>query len=249
MNAFPAADVEGSVDHLFRHQAGQMVAALARVFGLVNLSLAEDVVQEAFVTALKIWPFQGVPDHPRAWLLRVARNKALDVLRRQESWKDKALELGRSLAAMEESAPAASVPFAGEVGDDRLRLIFACCHPAIPRDAQVALTLKTACGFSASEIARAFLARPSAVAQRLVRAKRQLREARVNLSIPDPEELPPRRDAVLEALYLMFNEGYGALEGEELVRRDLCEEAFRIARLLSAHPTAGAPEVDAVAAL
>ena len=226
-----------------------MVATLARIFGLAHLSLAEDVVQEAFVSALKTWPFKGTPRHPKAWILRVARNRALDVIRRQENWKDKAVELGHSLDTLARSKPKVEGGFLQEVEDDQLRLIFACCHPRIPRDAQVAMTLKTAGGFSVSEIARAFLARPAAIAQRLVRAKRQLREGEVDLALPAPAQLPARREAVLEVLYLMFNEGYSALEGEALVRQDLCQEALRIARLLADHPTAGGPEVHAAAAL
>ncbi len=225
-----------------------MVATLARIFGLAHLSLAEDVVQEAFVKALRIWPLEGVPEHPSAWLLRVARNQALDLVRRQGSWQHKREELGRSLAAW---APpeVGEGSFAQELEDDQLRLIFACCHPRVPRDAQVALTLKTAGGFSVAEIARAFLAKPSTIAQRLVRAKRHLREAGVDLALPAPADLQARRAAVLEVLYLLFNEGHSALEGEALVRRDLCFEALRIARLLAGHPKAGGPEVHAVVSL
>ena len=244
-----ANPVEDSIDHLFRHQAGQMVAILVRIFGLAHLSLAEDVVQEAFIKALKIWPFEGAPDHPKAWLLKVARNRALDVLRRQDNWREKAAELGSTLDALSRESFEADSHFLKELQDDQLRLIFACCHPKIHRNAQVALTLKTAGGFGVSEIARAFLAKPSTIAQRLVRAKRQLRESEVDLAFPSPAQLPARRESVLEALYLMFNEGYSALEGEDLVREDLCHEALRIALLLADHPTAGAPEVDAAAAL
>lgn len=238
--------MHGLVDHLFRREAGRMVSTLCRVFGPHNLELAEDVVQEALLRALREWPFRGVPDDPRAWLGRVARNRALDLLRRDATLARKA-----PLLAVEEEGGDAGpeVFFCGELADDTLRMLFTCCHPAVPREARVALTLKTAGGFGVPEIARAYLAREAAVAQRLVRAKRRIREAGVRFEVPAGPELPERLDSVLEALYLMFNEGYAATAGEAALRADVCAEAARLAGLVAAHPAAGLPRAHALAAL
>ena len=240
-------EVQRLVDHLFRRQAGQMVATLGRVFGLRHLDAIEDAVQDALVQALRRWPFAGLPERPEAWLMRVARNRMLDRLRRAGSWEEKRRRLERLESDEGHDAPAAS--FAAELADDQLRMIFACCHPAVPRAGQLALTLKTVGGFSVTEIARAFLTRESTVAQRLVRAKRRLREREVCLEVPPPGELPARLDAVLEAIYLIFNEGYGAAAGSDLVRTDLCHEAIRLLDLLAAHPGTDAPRTHALAAL
>ena len=242
-------EVQRSVDHLFRHQAGQMVATLARIFGLRHLDAVEDSVQDALVQALKRWPFSGMPERPEAWLMRVARNRMLDRVRRAGVWKDKRELLERAAPGAFESPASRAAWFAGELADDQLRMIFACCHPAVPRAGQLALTLKTVGGFSVSEIARAFLTRDSTVAQRLVRAKRRLRDRGVRLEVPEPAELPGRLDAVLEAIYLMFNEGYAAAAGSELVRADLCHEAIRLLELLTGHPGTGRPKTHALAAL
>lgn len=242
-------DIHGTVDHLFRHRAGQMVACLTRIFGLGQLDLVEEAVQEAMVRALRSWPYRGTPANPTAWLIQVARNNLLDRLRRQSVWRDKEGEIQRSIEALRDSATDDEPAFAHEVRDDQLRMIFTCCHPAIPRSQQIALTLKTVGGFSTVEIARAFLAREPTVAQRLVRAKRRLREQGVELRMPPPDELPRRLDAALGAIYLMFNEGYSAHQGEDLVREDLCHEAIRLAALLASHPVTGTPKVCALAAL
>ncbi|MCH9649361.1 MAG: sigma-70 family RNA polymerase sigma factor [Deltaproteobacteria bacterium] len=237
------------VDHLFRHDAGQMVSTLTRAFGLPNLSLAEDVVQEAFIAALKNWPFQGVPENPAAWVLRVARNKALDVLRRQGNWKDKSPAVQSSFRTLEGMGSSEEPRFAQELRDDRLRLMFACCHPCIPQNSRTALILKTVGGFSTSEIGRAFLTRGTTIAQRLVRAKRHIRSEGLRLEIPSSEQLPELLPNVLEVLYLMFNEGYSSHQGEALVRRELCSEAIRLCELLAEHPATQTPETEALAAL
>lgn len=237
--------VHGLVDHLFRREAGRMVSTLCRVFGPHNLELAEDVVQEALLRALREWPFRGVPDDPRAWLGRVARNRALDLLRRDATLARKA----PLLAEDDGEGAEAEVFFGGEVADDQLRMVFTCCHPAVPREARVALTLKTAGGFGVPEIARAYLAREAAVAQRLVRAKRRIREAGARFEVPAGAELPARLDSVLEVLYLMFNEGYAAASGEAALRADVCAEAVRLAGLVAAHPATGLPRAHALAAL
>lgn len=215
------------VEGLFRREAGRMVAALVRVFGPARLELAEDVVQEALLRALREWPFRGIPAHPQGWIVRVARNRAVDLLRREAVLERRWAELG---APGEGCDDAAEVFFAGEVEDAALRLLFTCCHPAVPRDARVALTLKAVGGFGVPEIARAFLAREDAVAQRIVRARRRIRAAAIDFAVPAPAELPARLDTALEVLYLVFTEGHAAAGGDELLRAGVCAEATRLAR-------------------
>jgi RNA polymerase sigma-70 factor (ECF subfamily) len=241
--------VRDLVEHLFRHQAGQMLAVLTHAFGLENLDLAEEVVQEALVQALRQWPFQGIPDNPEAWLVRAARNKALDVLRRRASFHRKEQELEERLRERQLAIAGPEASSMVELQDEQLAMIFVCCNPAIPSDARVALTLKAVSGFSVGEIARAFLADETAIAQRLVRAKRRIREADIALTIPLPADIPGRLDSVLQVLYLLFNEGYGAHAGENLVREELCGEAIRLAQLLASRPDTGLPKVHALLAL
>jgi RNA polymerase sigma-70 factor (ECF subfamily) len=222
-----------------------MVATLTRVFGPERLELAEDVVQEALVRALRLWPFEGVPENPAAWLTRTARNLALDLVRRDASFRAKEPELRASLGARRGRSDAGS----DEVRDDQLRLIFTCCHEALPREARVALTLKTLCGFGVGEIARAFLTAEAAIEQRLVRAKRKLREEGVRFEVPAGAALRRRLEAVLEVVYLMFNEGTAAHRGEDLVRHDLVAEALRLAGLLVAERETRTPAAEALCAL
>lgn len=240
--------VRDSVDLLFRRRAGQLSATLSRILGFEHLDLVEDVVHDAFVRALRHWPYTGIPDNPSAWILSVARNRALDVLRRQGRWRELGGELERAILPHGRGGQPASY-FSHEVEDDQLRLMFACCHPALSRDGQVALTLKTVGGFSVDEIGRAFFARRATIAQRIVRAKRTLREVGATLEVPSGDGLVARRGAVLEVLYLLFNEGYAAFEGEDLVRTELCGEAIRLAELVGAHAVLGGPEAHALAAL
>ncbi|MEM6792668.1 MAG: sigma-70 family RNA polymerase sigma factor [Acidobacteriota bacterium] len=221
----PDLEVPGLVEHLFRHEAGRLVANLAASLGSRNLQLAEEVVQEAMIRALKLWPFQGVPAKPAAWLYRVARNLAMDRVRRDSNFGSKEVEIRRRLDAY---TPPEESGMAREITDDQLRLVFLCCHPDLSRDARVALTLRLAAGFGVDEIARAFFTPKATIAQRLVRAQKKLRQSELEIEMPPPEELPARLDAVLEALYLMFNEGYVAHQGEDLVRTDLCVEALRL---------------------
>ena len=234
-----------TLDHLFRHQAGQMVATLTRIFGIEHVELAEDVVQDAMVQALRQWPYRSPPANPRAWLIQVAKNRALDVMRRKRRWRDKEFAIHRAFST--ETAET-ETRLGRELRDDTLMLVFACCHPELAPAAQIALTLKTVGGFSVDEIARAFLARAETIAQRLVRAKRTLR-AVAELSIPGPDALEARLQPALRVLYLMFNEGYAAGSGEDLIRTDLCAEALRLAGLLAEHPETGRPETHALAAL
>jgi RNA polymerase sigma-70 factor (ECF subfamily) len=233
------------VDHLFRHQSGQMVAWLTGVFGPAHLQLAEEVVQDALVKALQQWPHSGVPDNPAAWLFAVARNRALDVLRRSTLFSDRTAAIAAELDS--HRAPVDEIPHT--IKDDELRLVFMCCHPELVRDAQVALSLKTAGGFSTVEIARAFLTSETTVAQRIVRAKRTLREKNIAFELPSAGALGTRLEAVLEVIYLMFNEGYAAHEGEALVRHDLCREAIRLGRLVAMSPSTGRPLAHALVAV
>lgn len=238
-------DGSGLIDHLFRREAGRMVAALTRAFGPENLGLAEDVVQEALVQALRTWPFRGVPENPAGWLIQVAKNRALDLLRRDANLARKE----EAIRAWAGSLSPASGPAPDDGWDDQLRMIFICCQPAVPRDARVALTLKVVGGFGVPEIARAFLAKEATIAQRLVRAKHKIREIRPAFEVPPPAELPEALDAVLEVLYALFNEGHTAGRGEELVRHDVCLEAIRLARLVAGHPALDTPKAHALAAL
>lgn len=243
------SEVSALVDHLFRHQAGQMVSSLCRALGLENLDLAEEVVQEAMLKALRHWPLHGIPENPAHWLSQVARNHALDVLRRRTAFRRKEAELEGRLRARCTANADVLIGDDSTLADDQLAMIFACCHPAIPADARVALTLKSVGGFSVPEIARAFLLQETAVAQRLVRAKRRIQEAGIALSIPEVHELRQRLDSVLQVIYLLFNEGYVAHQGEELIRQDLCAEAIRLGLLLTQRTETAQPKVHALLAL
>jgi len=241
-------EVSREVEHLFRHEAGKMVATLTRIFGFEHLTLAEDVVQEALARALQTWPFYGVPENPAAWIMRTSRNLALDVVRRQKVFREKEAEIVL-MVDQESSAPAPAVCSEQEIADDRLRMMFVCCHPLVPADAQVALALKVLGGFSVGEIARAFLTTEAAIAKRLTRAKQKIRGARIPFEIPTGEQLGERLDGVLHSLYLLFNEGYKASSGEKLVREEICQEAIRLTGLLSEHAAGNVPRTHALLAL
>jgi len=241
-------EVSGVVEHLFRHEAGKMIAILTRIFGVEHLSLAEDVVQEALARALQTWPFYGVPKNPSAWIMRASRNLALDVVRRRKIFQSKQAEIIH-LMDREGIAPDEAIFSGEEISDDRLRMMFVCCHPVIPAEARAALALKTLCGFSVTEISRAFLTTDAAIAKRLTRAKQKIREAQIPFEIPAGEELTQRLDSVLHSLYLLFNEGYKASSGNKLVREELCHEAIRLASLLAEHPAGNRPKTHALLAL
>jgi RNA polymerase sigma factor (sigma-70 family) len=242
------ADETGrTIDAVWRIESARLIAGLARMVG--DVGLAEDLAQDALVAAMESWPEAGVPDNPGAWLMATAKNRAIDRLRREKTYERKREEVARdtgALFAMERSDFEAAAD--DEIGDDLLALIFTCCHPLLSREARVALTLRLLGGLTTTEIASAFLASESTVAQRLVRAKRTLREAKVPFEVPRGAELEERLPSVLEVIYLVFNEGYAASAGEDWVRTDLCEEALRLGRIL-AELAPREPEVHGLVAL
>ena len=243
-------NIAALVDHLFRREAGRLVSILTHHFGVGRLHLAEDVVQDALMRAMQTWPFTGVPDNPSAWLLQTARNRALDQVRRGSLWAGKQEAIVPLVEDCLQSALSSPPPvFEDEIRDSQLRMMFVCCQPGLAVDAQVALVLKTLCGFGEREIAAAFLASEPAIAKRLVRARAFLRESHTTNDLPSSSELTPRVEAVLQALYLLFNEGYKASHGDRLLREDLCEEAIRLGGLLAAHPLGDLPETHALLAL
>jgi RNA polymerase sigma-70 factor (ECF subfamily) len=226
-----------------------MIAALTRVFGVHNLALAEDVVQDAFCRALEVWKVRGLPPNPSAWLMTTAKNRALDVIRRQRTAEAWAPEVGRLQAAAGLTPPAVEEAFAAPaIRDEQLRMMFSCCHPRLAEDAQVALVLNILCGFGASEIASAFLTGRAAVEKRIARGKKVLGGSRTLFDLA-AAEFTTRLSAVRRALYLLFNEGYHGASAEAAVRSDLCEEALRLTELLLEHPPAATPETNALAAL
>jgi RNA polymerase sigma factor (sigma-70 family) len=243
------ANVGQTVEHLFRREAGKIVAALTGIFGLRHLELVEDALQEALLKALRQWSYGNLPPNPGAWLTQVAKNHALDAVRRDARFREK----DEAIVAALEEHPALSAPsekfLPDEIRDDQLRLIFACCHPALPGEARLALTLKTLCGFGVGEISRAFLTTPETIAKRLTRARDRLRQAAVLFEVPSGPELSARLDSVLDVLYLLFNEGYNASQGNDLIRRELCDEAIRLTNLLAGHPASDTPKTHALLAL
>jgi RNA polymerase sigma factor (sigma-70 family) len=242
------AQISQIVEHLFRQEAGKIISALTGSFGLRNLELIEDSVQEALLKALRLWSYGNIPPNPPAWLMQVARNHALDNLRRGTRWHEKEDEIARhqKLSELPEAEPIFSDE---EIKDDQLRMIFACCHPALARESQIALTLKLLCGFNVEEIARAFITKSETIAKRLTRARERLRTDTVPFEIPSGPDLIRRLDSVLDVLYLLFNEGYNASQGDELIRRDLCDEAIRLTSLLCEHPAGNMPKTYALLAL
>ncbi len=219
------------LDSLYRLDSGRILATLIRLLG--DFDLAEEAMHEAFAAALSLWPSAGVPGNPRPWLISTARFKAIDTLRRRARLDASQDELARHLEAQWSSAESSNKNNEDSLEDDRLRLIFTCCHPLLPPEARVALTLREVCGLTTEEIAKAFLTTPRTLAQRIVRAKAKIRETPIPYEVPTPEELPERLGAVLHVIYLVFNEGYSAAAGAEVTRAELTGEAIRLGRLLA----------------
>ena len=220
-------DAAKAVETVYRAEWGRIVATLIRLIG--DFDLAEECAQEAFAAAVDQWKASGVPDAPRAWIIQTARHKAIDRIRRQGRYAEKLALYTKSGMAPEAVEPDYDT---GEIPDDRLRLIFTCCHPALALEVQVPLTLRTLCGLETDEIARAFLVSPTTMAQRLVRAKRKIRDAKIPYVVPETRDMAGRLEAVLTVIYLVFNEGYAATRGTSLLRMDLCAEAIRLGRLV-----------------
>ncbi len=220
--------IHQTVDHLFRHESGKLVSVLSKLLGLQNLETAHDIVQDTLLQALSTWAYNGLPENPSAWLTRVAKNKAVDYLRRGKNFETKiSPQYAYLLRSEYVLTPTISQLFEeDEIQDSQLKMIFACCHPSIPAESQIALALKTLCGLSSGEIARAFLASEETINKRIYRAKEKIRNEKMELELPSTQELPERIDAVLKSLYLLFNEGYNSCHPERLIREELCEEAI-----------------------
>jgi RNA polymerase sigma factor (sigma-70 family) len=237
------------VDRLFRREAGRLVSALVRILGFENLELAEDIVQDTLSSALEVWKFRGVPENPAAWLVRAAKNRAVDAIRRERTARRFARDVEQLLSTEWALATTVQALFEEhEIRDDQLRLMFSCASPRLPRAAQVTVILKYLCGFGTAEIAEAFLTTSAAIEKRLARAKAVLRESGL-FEVAGAARISERLDAVHGALYLMFNEGYHATAPDRAVREDLCHEAIRLATLLAEHPITGTPRSHALAAL
>src|SRR6202041_2047571 len=229
-----------TIGNLYRSESGRVLATLVRLLG--DLDLAEKSMHEAFAAALESWTLAGIPDKPRPWLISTARFKAIDAMRRRARFDGAERDLTLYIEAHISEAPEENE----EIEDDRLRLIFTCCHPALPAEGRVALTLREICGLTTEEIARAFLVTPAAIAQRIVRAKAKIRETPIPYEVPTPQELPERLGAVLQVIYLVFNEGYSAAAGAEVTRAELTGEAIRLGRLLTTlrpEPEVMGPEI------
>ncbi len=238
------------IDSLFRRESGRLVAVLTRVFGVHNLALVEDVVQDAFCRALEVWKFRGMPENPSAWLMTTAKRKALDVLRRERTARTFAPELGRLLHSEWTLASTLDIQFASQaVSEDLLRMMFSCCHPGLKEAAQVMLVLHILCGFSVDEIAGAFVSSHAAIEKRLTRSKQILAESQRLYDVTREEEFAARLPSVQRALYLLFNEGYHGASPESPVRAELCREALYLVGVLREHPYGGTPGTQALAAL
>jgi RNA polymerase sigma-70 factor (ECF subfamily) len=236
--------IENTIGHLFRHEAGRMAAVLARMLGPQSLDEVDDIVQDTLLKALEVWKFKGIPQNPSAWLYKVARNKAIDILRTRKNHRQLSAENEEFLIAEHDQED-----WENNINDSVLRMMFACCHPAITIESQIAFTLKTLGGLSVKEIASAFLTSEETIAKRIYRAKEKFREEKIELVPPSLFELPSRLESILKVLYLLFNEGYYSSNPTLIIREDLCAEAMRLTYLLVRHPQTGLPQAKALMAL
>ena len=244
------SSVSNLIDHLFRHESGKMISVLSKLLGLQNLETANDIVQDTLLMAMNTWSFKGIPDNPSAWLYRVAKNKAIDFLRREKKFKEVSPQYSYLLQSEYTLASTVNNLFLeNEIQDSQLRMMFACCHPSIAEDSQIALTLKTLCGLNTDEIAKAFLATEETIAKRIYRAKEKIKNEKVELDVPDNNELSGRLDTVLKSLYILFNEGYNSSHPDQLIREDLCEEAMRLCYLLTENKLTSYPRAKALLSL
>lgn len=242
--------INQQIDHLFRHESGKMVAVLSRLLGMQQLETAHDIVQDTLLQAMSTWSYKGLPDNPAAWLMKAAKNKAIDYLRRQKRFNEISPKFAYLLQSEYTLTPTVSNFFLDhEIADSQLRMMFTCCHPSIPAESQVALTLKTLCGLTVHEIANAFLTNEETISKRIYRAKEKIKTGNIELDVPDGNELATRTDAVLRILYLLFNEGYNSSHPEQLIREDLCFEAMRLCHLLTEHKLTNHPDTSALLAL
>jgi RNA polymerase sigma factor (sigma-70 family) len=238
------------VDHLFRHESGKMVAVLSRLLGLQNLETAQDIVQDTLLKAMNAWSFGQLPENPSAWLYRAAQNQAIDFLRREKKFRQLSPQYAYLLESEWTLSPTVNNLFLeNEIQDSQLRMMFACCHPAIPEESQVALTLKVLCGLSVEEIAKAFLSSEETISKRIYRAREKIRAENIEPDVPAAGQLPTRLDAVLKSLYLLFNEGYNSSHPDQLIREDLCAESIRLCHLLTHQSFTSYPRVKALLAL
>ncbi len=243
-------NIHDLADHLFRHESGKMVSVLSRLLGLQNLETAQDIVQDTLLQAMSTWSYNGVPDNPSAWLYRAAKNKAIDFLRRQKKFKEISPQYSYLLQSEYSlSSTVNNLFLENEIQDSQLRMMFACSHPSIPEESQIALTLKTLCGLSVNEIAKAFLTNEEAISKRIYRAKEKIKLEKIELNVPQGNKLSGRLDVVLKSLYLLFNEGYNSSCPDQLIREDLCQEAMRLTYLLTAHIVTNLPRTNALLSL
>jgi RNA polymerase sigma factor (sigma-70 family) len=230
-------EIHQLVEHLFRQESARIVSVLTRIFGPENIDLSEDVVQDSLVQAIREWTYRGIPDNPSGWLFRVAKNKALNLVNREKYKRRYSSDIVHLLQSEWTAEPALDHMFTEkEIADDQLRMMFTCCHPSLSPDSQVALILKTLCGFGVAEISRAFFTTEDNIQKRLVRARQKIRESKIAFEIPAGEALNQRLQPVLEAIYLLFNEGYSASTGPNLIKREVCDEAIRLTEDLVKHP-------------
>lgn len=243
-------NVNQLVDHLFRHESGKMISVLSRLLGLQNIEVAQDIVQDTLLQAMSTWAYKAIPDNPSAWLYRVAKNKAIDLLRREKRFHEISPQYNYLLSSEYTLSSTVNDLFLeNEIEDSQLRMMFACCHPLIAKESQIALTLKTLCGLSVSEIAKAFLTTDDTIAKRIYRAKEKIKAEKIELEVPQSHELSVRTDTVLKSLYLLFNEGHKSTNPDKLIREDLCEEAMRLCFLLTQHQLTSLPRTKALLAL